>query len=434
MGLFPIVLSLLAVSAIVPVTLQGPELDSFFSQMLHNSKKLDLIHTQDGKYRWVANQPISRGEPILGIPLTMCLTSFETFPLTPHLSDLHPDQVLTVRLLYEKFMAPRGGFHNSYVHSLPTNLTLLALWTDEEKDRLQTEINYGMQVKLQSDITNSYYTVKKRLKTVEIPTEMMEWDSWAWAFMIAQTKAFQLDRYLWLIANGYPAEERDKGILGGGFYPLIDLIGHWPLQRKERGEVQHTVVMQGGKVPGPIFFADRNFVPKQEIFYHHRNMSNYELLYLYGYIIDHNPDETFEVNGGDDPNCPAIQRKSECWFPLGPFSVNFTLLNWLRLLKTKSVIRATPKNILSLYVNPPLNETQAAFTQSLVLYRMMVVDRMERSSSVPLRKQVRALQLVNDTVYQLTVGLGVSQKRLMHRQLRLVDKEMMKLLAGALGI
>ena len=424
---------LVGVLAIVPVTLQGQELDVFYSSMAHNSHKVALVKTQEQQYAWVATSHISRGEAIIGIPLELCITSFDTFPLSEYLTDFQPDTILALRLLYEKFVNERGGFINSYVHSLPVNLTQTSLWSEEQQETLKHEINYGVQVKYASDLTNTYYLVKRKLKHV-VPDEMLEWDAWVWAMTLSQAKGYSLDRYTWLTSIGYPAEARDRTTYGGAFYPLIDLVPHYPLPMKYRGEQHRAVVMQSGKKPGPILIADRDFKPKQVIVCHNRNMTNYEMLFLHGYFMDRNLDETFDVSVGEDPTCPGIVRKGECFFTLNVTSINFKLLNWLRILNSVTVIKATPRNIDKIYMSPGANETQTHFTTALVMYRDLLTARMKQTYAESLRKQRRSLQLVNETYYHTSVRLGVSQKVAMHAHLAKVERLTLRLVLAALSL
>lgn len=419
--------------ALVPVTLQGQQLEAFYSSMAHNSHKVVLIRTEEDQYAWVATQAISRGEPIIGIPLELCITSFDHFPLSEHLTEFLPDTVLAVRLLYEKFVNERGGFTNSYVHSLPANLTQSSLWPEDKLDMLQHEINYAAKVKYASDLTNTYYLVKRKLKQV-VPAEMLEWDAWLWAMTLSQAKGFSLDKYTWLTSRGYPAEEQDKVTHGGAFYPLIDLVPHRPLPRRYRGEQHRAIVMQGGKKPGPILLADRDFQPKQMIVLHNRNMTNYEMLFLHGYFIDRNLDEYFEVSVGEDPTCPGTVRKGDCFFSLNVTTLNYKLLNWLRIFNSVTVIKATPRNIEKIFLSPSANETQGHFTTALVMYRDLLTVRMKQTYAESLRTQRRALQLVNETYYHTSVRLGISQKVAMHAHLALVERLTLRLMLAALSL
>lgn len=429
----PLWLLLGTLHALVPVTLQGSELSAFYRSMAHNSHKLALVSTNDTQHIWVATEHISQGEAILGIPIELCITTFDNFPLSEYLTDFHPDTVLAVRLLYEKFMGERGGFVNSYVHSLPANLSHSSLWTEEQMETLKHEINYGTQVKYTSDLSNTYYLVKKKLKAV-VPPEVLEWDAWTWAMTLSQGRAFSLDKYTWLTSRGYPADEREKQVNGGALYPLIDLIPHSPLPMKYRSQEHRAIVMQGGKKPGAVLLADRDFKPQQAIVFHYNSLTNYAMLYLHGYFIDHNLDEYFEVSVGEDPSCPGTVRKGDCFFALNVTHINYKLLNWIRIFKSTSVIKVHPKNIEKVYLTPGSNETQSHFTSSLVMYRDLVTVRMTQTYAESLRKQRRALHFVNETYYHTSVRLGVSQKVAMHAHLALIDRLMLRLLGAALAL
>jgi hypothetical protein len=121
-----------------------------------------------------------------------------------------------------------------------------------------------------------------------------------------------------------------------GMYGLLDLTNHAPLPRKYRYEPAHTIRAQLVN-PAFLMYADRDFLAGQAIVWDYGFLSNTELFFIHGFVIDHNLDEPILVRAdraqSSMAECMELESDSgaECLFTVYPYIVSKSYLWYLRL-------------------------------------------------------------------------------------------------------
>lgn len=187
------------------------------------------------------------GDPVVCVKNSVGIFPTDEFELSKHLVNFTNYIPLKARVLYEKFMAPRGSYITEYVHSYPTNYFHYGNWTDKQREyykRLSFE-QIDDRALLELDEYESIYNALKDNK--DVPEVMLSYASFMWASFQVMSRAFDC----------YTEEDEEYQCL----YPVLDLVNFGPIQYYTFEESfitgsERCILAQKKIMPGEEVFND----------------------------------------------------------------------------------------------------------------------------------------------------------------------------------
>jgi hypothetical protein len=381
----------------------------------------------DGSYRGIrATQVIEKDEVILSIPehLLLSLNSARGDPdiarllsLTQNRVALSDEQLLAVHLLHEVYKGASSSFH-LYIKTLPTSFdSLLYLKEDEIDDALQFDHAIRAAHESKRRLVESWKVVKLVLRR------------------LMSGKAFGLGHYCWAIGV---IQSRTMFLPGddiGCLTPYGDLHNHEcprppPITPDVFREREVNEDHEDPTVSGEGFFDEKQkryiLVTRQrvpagsQVYLTYGRYTNLELLDMYGFTINDNPNDTCLLPIGLFPE--LIQKhlacQSECFLHVDG-NPSFDLIRAVRLgvLHDKERKKWAFLVLDDQPVNPESERRALDVISRVVHSRLSSVTSLEDDERLAIALAAPSQARTRGFAHAAAINWRMQQKRIMERYL-----------------
>lgn len=277
-------LIIIAAVKAVQTTMTEEEFSEFYKKI--EEQGVEIVKVLNKGNGIVVKKQVMSKQPVLCVDEKMRIFPGDQYALSQFVEGFKNLTALKVRVLYEKFVARRGGFLTEYVHSLPTFIHHYGNWTESQREYYKSVAieKFDERELLELD---EFQSIVDALKGVEgLPEEMLTYSSFMWVSFHVKS------RYFWC--------KGDNGETVDCMYPFLDLVNFEPINYFST--VQEFFRVQDGKTclvtskelqPGdefvidyvihraPVFFLDYSIVSEGyqydsiELFYRGRGFLLY---------------------------------------------------------------------------------------------------------------------------------------------------------------
>lgn len=265
----------------VPETIENTERLAFYEKL--KDYQLEVRNYQGMGLGLQANRQFKQGEGVFCLSMDTTIRNTDYFPLVPYAKSFNTGELLISRVLYEKFMAPRGSFLNQYIHTLPTEIKSPKLWSKvhvELFEKFNTLLGYGNFF----NTTEEFEKITKAFKKIYgAPREVFDFKAYSWASYI-------------VLSHSMTYKNETNGEVVACLSPFIDLANHWPRPYGYEGDSfsftddSNCLVTFKDLEPGDQIFAD--YGRSESSFY----------FYKYQFNLENNPyDSMIYTYNGNTP-------------------------------------------------------------------------------------------------------------------------------------
>ncbi|CAG9334438.1 unnamed protein product [Blepharisma stoltei] len=410
----------------VPLTTTRDQASSFSCQLRShiNSHGIAYFEGRGIGIKLLSN--IKEGEVLFKIPLADTLEPVTPFPLTSVLKGISPYSMLRMRILYEKFIAPRGPFLTEFVHNFPLKYTTPLLWSDAEFDVFE---KLGIYDYTRSyfirNITADHELVLSKIKNrYDLPAEMFNYQAFLWADAVIQTRAILYPASEMMRMYGF--KDLDEKYNYPVLIPGIDFINHWPRPLNSTMKTS-SIVFDDKMPPGFTLIADRTLNRGNELVYEYKQLPNIDLLSMYGFTIPNNHDDSFTVSITYEICYEKILSDGSCKFQLNAVEINVNLLRNIRgNYGAWERTEVSNKNLRPFFQMLPFDgETQHDFANSLLIYRSYICQVVYGGNRWPLAEVYKASNFFKSDVEKTIFTYAVAVRKTVYKQLKAIDKEVL---------
>lgn len=423
----------------MPETISEDDKFHFHQLVPQNSRNIALLRWPDDRgHSFVVSKPIQKGLPVLVIDPEYILTSFDAYPWAPLFEDAPAHIQLMARLIYEKFEGNEDSLIYHYMGTLPLEYHLMVNFTNSDWQLFDKHRSFERRIVDVVDVVNTHPVFVDTVKNSTVKSEVLELETWKWAYCAATSRAFAMGRGLWKQLKGYPPVPADNFYEGLALAPFLDLPNHSPLPLKYRRRnmpIEKPFAM-GAEPRGMYLLADRDY-PKTgvEFTYSYGNLTNLGLLAQFGFIIDKNLDDIFPVLTPIPGPCFAIKNEEACEYIMQAYELNTDLLHHVLTVVEPEAELISAEIIEEYYADLPRKHmTKGKFLSAMRLYRGHLVRVRNEDFKQPLRIARRLQAEAKEYRENLLIGYGVSEKVLVYEQLKLTDRTLLALLAADLAL
>lgn len=227
----------------VEKTMPDDEYLKFYSDI--ESQGVKLVKSPGKGTGVVSVNGLEEGDLVVCVNNSVGIFPTDEFELSKYLLNFTNLVPLKVRVLYEKFMAPRGSYLTEYVHSFPINYFHYGNLTDKQREyfKLLSFEHIDERELLEIDEYESIYNALKDNK--DIPETMLSYSSFMWASFQVLSRAFDC----------YTEDDEEYQCL----YPILDLVNFGPIK---------SYTLEESFIIGQkrCILAQKNILPGEEVF------------------------------------------------------------------------------------------------------------------------------------------------------------------------
>ena len=331
-----------------------------FKLMSSLTRNCELVYINDNiRYSVKATRDIHYGDTLMIIPPQYILSSFEKFPWSGRFKSSSPGNQLTVRLLYEKFVAQENSNRKLIIDSLPSSITTYFSITDEEKSKLFAYFGNEDTFSFVTNCTSDYESfIKTQDKSIKNCTECFIYANYLWACQAVISRCHNHYLYDYDLLTKGKADGTRENTKGSAFFFGADMINHYPRPELKNNGNNHGLTFIAA--PAHVNYkADRTILAGEEVFSSYGSKGNLELFLTYGFIIENNPDD-FGVIGilSSTNNCKRfVEEFNSCEFFIKAKELSVEVVNYLfyrltgtkpRLEKVSDIIEKKDKEIFKI--------------------------------------------------------------------------------------
>lgn len=303
----------------------------------NNFIKSTVIHLDDSReFGVVAMEDIQRGEPIVGIPLELCLTSFDRFDWTELLTPAGAPTVLIGRLIYERHYKAHSTWVKTHINLIHPN-NIAASWPEDDLKHLRQVYGQPFNIKLQVGFESGFKAYRSMLEkdskvALKCPICLSK-EAWKWGYDIVVSRSFDFPLYDYKRMRKMKYDPSDMEVKGLGYFPLLDYMPHAPLPSRFKNKGILGISFQAEGTPSAVLYSDRDVKAGQEVTWSYSNLRNLELLYAHGVVIERNPDEWYMISAPKEVECTEDKAEEHCLFKVVPDQINHNLMLYLHRLR-----------------------------------------------------------------------------------------------------
>ena len=280
----------------VEVTMSEEEFQRFYEPI--KEQGVEIVRSEEKGNGVRVRKKVSYGDPVLCIGAEESIYPSDRYFLSEYVEGFTNLTALKARVLYEKFMAPRGKKENKgnlvteYVHSLPTFVHHYGNWTVSQREYFKSLSLEPVDEKGLLEV-EEYERIVEALRGVEgIPEGMLGYEAFLWVSFHVKS------RYFW--CQGKSGEVVDC------MSPFLDLVNFEPIgyfstaqefYRVEDGKI--CLLTRKDLFPGdefvidyvihraPVFFLDYAIIQENYDFDSLEFEYNGKVFYLYAYSLNY---------------------------------------------------------------------------------------------------------------------------------------------------
>lgn len=252
----------------VNITMTEKEFESLYSNIESQGVKIVKIPGKGNGI--IVEKKFEEGDPVLCVDEFLGIFPMDQYELSKLVEGLGDLISLKIRLLYEKFMAPRGNYLTEYVHSLPATIHHYGDWTEYQR-------NYFKRLSLEPvnetellEIEEFKFIVDLLKGVKDVPEEMLTYSTFMWA-------SFQVkSRYFFCY--------KENGEKYDCLYPVLDLVNF--------GQLHYFTPVETEVINGKnCLFASKTLMPGDEF------LNDYAVHRAPLYLLDFSMiDDTYEYD------------------------------------------------------------------------------------------------------------------------------------------
>lgn len=380
---------------IVPTTMTFEERWNYLLSFSDTLNGVNVTWSPTSGFGFVLLEDLNQGDCVVKLPLRYSVTSADVYTLSDYITnDFNEMEKLAVRVAYEKFMKKREHYAKQYVDSLPVEpFHMVQYWNPEDFELFEryTLVMLDYDSVRKYNITVLHEKVIKAIgKLPGVPKEMLDEDILEWAMGIVMSRSYHLtDENMKKAVNhpNYPGN-----ILA--MFPILDIINHYPIPVQQKSTQPTIFSIEPGLISKLCSLAQFSQKKGHEYFGSYGDKSTYELISMYGFALETNPDDTVEIGLPLTPYCTGnTQVASRCYYATKAHKVSVPVL----------------LDLIASLAHYQFNG-QVTFEQIVGHIREM-----------PARKEQRKLSLVALKVYRNVVLMSINQGPL--RLLRKLKKD-----------
>jgi hypothetical protein len=401
---------LLCTAAAVPITSTPEEVADVIEAFEVNCFSCKVLYSEARGYGIFMTKNVTEGEVVLASADAFDLDPYADYPLTEFFLDFDAIERLKVRVLYEKFMAPRRMvLLTEYVHSLPTALTSAEFWSQAHID-LYNNTTIAPSTDLSIRDLTKYRKVVEVLKGLRgVPAEMLEEDAYFWAQAIIRSRGFSSQ-----------GSTHQRPVLR----PLLDIANHWPISHKGK-RVCYSPIRMDSVNPGFGLLAYKDLKEGEEFFNCYGLLSNNELASRFGFTIKDNIDQhTSQFVSGSGVCFETTMGGDLCEYRLWTGKVSSNYLQYFRSSKNRQDYVDTAEALEYYRSLPNLKETKQAFLKAMHMYRSVVIGIFKDRLSLRGVRRQRGWDYVSNMV----LDVAESERTALLSHLRALDRLTLDLL------
>ncbi|CAG9320445.1 unnamed protein product [Blepharisma stoltei] len=355
----------------------------------------------------MAARDIPKGTPSMIIPIDWVINSHDPYPLSPYLKDLLSSEgLLAYRLLWDRFStAPTKPLTKTFTEIIPESYNTFGLWNETERQWMHEysieffEYNHSFILK------DEFLKAKQILEKLDfVPKELLElkWFQWGYGAVISRTWSYPLA--LIKIGRGEEVVPDDYAIRTTGLYPVAENVNHCTVPIKDRKPFIFPAMTMKDKWAAVM--AQMNFKAGQEFCIEYDEDPNNGMLFKHGFVLEKNYLEEFYIKKTTD-KCNEKKMKEKCQWTLNSYEVNKRFLDFLAEGKGNEV--------------------------GLKKY-LKEVSEILSGSKYSLRDLQRLLSSKENLRENVAVRYGIGQRMLLLEQIKLAERELMKIYSKKMHI
>lgn len=425
-----------ALGLAIPATMTFEERWAYLLSFSDNLRGVNVTWSPTSGFGFKLLKDVNQGECVITLPLSYAVTSADTYTLSPYItSDFNDMEKLAIRVAYEKFIKKREHFAKLYVDSLPVEpFHMLQYWNAEDFALFEQHslvlLDYPTMMKY--NITNLHARVKKALEKVKgVPEQVLDPDVIEWGMGIVMSRSYNLADQNMKEAVKHP--DHQLPILA--LFPILDIINHYPIPVQQKATQPTIFSIEPGLIAKLCSLAQFSQKQGYEYFGSYGDKSNYEIITMYGFALETNPDDNVEIGLPLTSFCTGMtQVPGRCFYSTKAPKVSMpALLDILASLAHYQFNTAvTFEQVINHIQNMPArdkNKRQSIL--ALKVYRNMVLMSINKGPLRDLRKLKK--ECVNYRC-QLVMTVVISQRVARYLHTERVDRRVLELLAQDLDI
>jgi hypothetical protein len=371
-------------TANIPTTMTEDEIMAFYKESLASISNAVSVEYFPGKGWGVRTyRRLEYGDRIMNILPKNCLHIYQPFPLLKDLSDLGPEIILTMHILWDRFTKKKPDtFLSKYIHSLNVEIDNEIVWTDEDKMLFEkyslTTYRLASEDDLEANIKNTFKRLEGR---TDLHPGILNRDNFLWAFAHYKSRNHSFAVAEWKKMLNLPVTAMDFLENTHVLLPCFDLLNHEPLAGSARSldlERPFGLFQRHGLDPTIELRVDRNYMAGDEVFYEYdANKSTMDLVLAYGFSMDKNVDDKLLFILTDARLCHGTWiDEGICQYELKYSEMSAVLLQHLREIHATTLLpEISASRIPEFYTFLPVgNEKRNTCLRSVVMYRINVLD------------------------------------------------------------
>jgi hypothetical protein len=373
------------------------------------SDAIEFRYEESGGIGVFATSSCSKGNTLISIPLSLCLTSnavvtYEKLSIVfeneerKQLVDF-PDEVLAIGLMYSLTNAFDVDCPWRYhVATLPRSFNTTIFWSEEEMNELRGHNVFHLTNMLKKRISDDFDRIYSPLITA-FPSLFgnIDLDIYIWALSIVYSRA--LDITVEDEGENEKEKENEDQVTTSSKHervivPVLDMLNHNPSVASSAYET--FLYDQSSKTVNYLCSID--VLENDQLFAVYGNYCNAKLLYTYGFVIMQNPVKAIDLWTRVPPSSPNYEVKQEI-LQSHPLTANQTYdfsgtirSNYvsLSLLATIRVIQATTDE---------LTNASNAFEGKMISVRNELATYSSLKELIKMRMKAETAQVIRDDCF-----------------------------------
>ena len=255
---------------------------------------------------------VNQKDCVVKLPMNYAVTSADVYALTPFLSsDFNAMEQLAVRIAYEKLL-PKSNHHAKLlVDSLPTDqFHMFQYWTEEDFEVLDryTLTTLETSTIVRVNVTRLQEKLVKALgQAREAPAQLLDLDILSWAVGIVMSRSYLLvDKNMKTVINHSDFEGPISCM-----FPIFDLMNHFPVPTRQKPTQPTTFMIFSDEIPQLCYLVPFAQKKGREFYGSYGDKPNTELISLYGFAFERNPDDKIVLETALSPYCKGKKRAND---------------------------------------------------------------------------------------------------------------------------
>lgn len=417
----------------VPETSTPQQTVNFLKALEINSNNHTIYYYEGKGFGLKLQTDVSSGDIVIKSSPALSLVGITPYAFSPYLKGLSSHIKLIGRIIYEKFMAPRGQFLTEYVHQFPVIYNTPHSFTDAELDLLDKISLFKIPRSfLFKNLAEDHVEFVKRVgKLIGLPKEVLVWETFMWADSTLRSRAYGLPKDMaYNLFNINPDDDYSNEESFSVLISILDIPNHGVVFKNPKDFIGSLITTMK---PAPAFAlrAYKNYSAGSEFFFEYRKLSNNLILFRdYGFVIQKNLRDFIVINLRSKLCFESLTKDQEnCEYYLYPDHINKSLLKYLSTLVLKSMYFELDEgeDVRDYYVKTVERNQDKAFIKTLVSYRAHVNVNLKSKES--LRQINRDIKKAQNKKEELIYEFAAAVRKTAYEHIKLVDRDLIHILS-----